>query len=199
MDNTPDASAETKDTKEMALHYMRTLIDVAREAFLILDSSLRVINASPMFYESFKVTKEETEGKLLYELGNGQWNIQELKQLLEEVLPEKKEVLNFEVTHTFESIGQKTIKLNAKQIDSVQLIILAMQDITNEKEMTDIIQKHTEELEIMVAKRTVELSDRIKELESLNKTMVGRELKMVELKKEMDIMKQHTDTKDSGQ
>jgi len=67
-----------KESKELALHYMQTLVDVARESFLILDADLRVISANPTFYNNFQVAKEKTENVLLYELGNGQWDIPEL-------------------------------------------------------------------------------------------------------------------------
>lgn len=184
MENNKTEYDTTKDTKEQALHYMKTLVDVARESFLILDADLRVVEANPTFYQSFKVTAEETENVLLYKLGNGQWDIPELKKLLEEILPEKKEVRDYDVTHTFETIGNKTMILNAKQIDSVQLIILAIEDITERKGLEGKLAEYTKELEIKVAERTKELADKIKELESLNKTMIGRELKMVELKQE---------------
>lgn len=124
---------DKEKSKELALHYMKTLVDVARESFLILDSRLTVVEANPTFYETFKVTPAETIGQLLYKLGNGQWDIPELKKLLEEILPEKKEVRDYEVTHTFETIGTKTIVLNAKQIDSLILIILALQDVTERR------------------------------------------------------------------
>lgn len=127
-------SGELEESKELAVHYMKTLVEVARESFLILDRDLRVISANDVFYQSFQVTPAQTENKLLYELGNGQWNIPELKKLLEEILPEKKVVKDYEVTHFFETIGEKTIVLNARQIDTVQLIILAMEDISARKE-----------------------------------------------------------------
>jgi two-component system CheB/CheR fusion protein len=180
---------KVKDTKEQALHYMKTLVDVARESFLILDADLRVVEANPTFYQSFRVTLKETENVLLYKLGNGQWNIPELKKLLEEILPDKKEVRDYGVTHKFETIGEKTILLNAKQIDSVQLIILAMEDVTDRKKMEEKLARHTKDLEKKVVERTADLGSRIKELESLNKSMVGRELKMVELKREIEKFK----------
>lgn len=185
MENTSDKKETEKDSQEQAIHYMKTLVDVARESFLILDAKLRVISANPTFYESFKVSLNETKDVLLYDLGNGQWDITELRKLLEEILPEKKEVRDYEVTHTFETIGRKTIVLNARQIDSVQLIILAMEDITPRKEIEEKLAENTRDLAIKVEERTKELTERVKELELLNKSMVGRELKMVELKKQI--------------
>ena len=189
MKNNEIKQSEGTEDKKIALHYMKTLVDVARESFLILDADLRVVEANPTFYNNFKVTAIETENVLLYKLGSGQWDIPELKKLLEEVLPEKKDVRNYEVTHNFETIGAKTIVLNAKQIDSVQLIIVAMEDVTKRKELELKISEYTKELEVKVAERTVALTDKIKELESLNKTMVDRELKMVELKGEIEELK----------
>ena len=188
MKNSKQLSVEKED-KEIALHYMKTLVDVARESFLILDSNLKVLSANPIFYQSFKVTSDQTENVPLYELGNGQWNIPELKKLLEEVLPKEKNVKNYEVTHIFEKIGEKTMLLNAGQIDAVQLIILAIEDVTERKGLEKKLAEYTKGLEVEVAKRTAELSDKIKDLDALNKTMVGRELKMVELKKEIEDLK----------
>ncbi len=175
--------------KELALHYMKTLVDVARESFLILDADLRVVSANPTFYQTFRVSKKQTEDILLYDLGNGQWDIPTLKSLLEDILPKKKVVENYEVNHIFQTIGEKTILLNSKQIDSVQLIILAMEDITERKELENKLVDYTRGLEIKVGERTGELTERIKELETINKTMTGRELKMVELKKEIEHLK----------
>jgi len=175
--------------KELAMRYMKTLVEVAREPFLILDSNLRVISASPVFYQNFKVLPEETEGKFIYDLGNKQWNIPNLIKLLREILPQQKIVKDFEVSHEFMSIGKKIILLNARQIDSVQLIILAMEDITERIELEAKKVDYTKKLEEEVVKQTKNLADRIKELETLNKTMIGRELKMVELKKEIEDLK----------
>ena len=189
---------EAKDSKELALHYMKTLAEVARESLLILSSDLRVISANPMFYENFQVSPGETETRLLYELGNGQWDIPELKKLMEDILPSKKVVKNYEVTHLFQKIGQKTILLNARQIDSVQLIILAMEDITTRKELEEKLAKNVKELASKVEERTAELSSRIQELETLNKSMIGRELKMVELKKEVEALRKRIKNGNGG-
>lgn len=189
MKTTTEKASDSAEPKRIALHYMETLVDVARESFLILDPELRVILANPTFYETFRVLPKQTEKVLLYELGNGQWDIPLLKSLLEEVLPEKKDVRNYEVQHTFQTIGKKTMLLNARQIDSEQLIVLAMEDISARKVLEEKLAEYTKGLEAIVAKRTEELTDRVKQLETMNTSMVGRELKMVELKKEIEILK----------
>lgn len=187
MTETKKKTNRSKESQELALHYMKTLVEVARESFLILDSNLRVVSANPTFYENFQVSPEQTENVLLYELGNGQWNIPILKSLLEEILPMKKVVKDYEVKHLFQKIGKKTILLNARQIDidTAHMIVLAMEDITVRKELEQKLAEYTSELELKVAERTREIADRVRDLESLNQVMVGRELKMIELKKEL--------------
>lgn len=189
MKNDKTKNSHFKESKKLALHYMKTLVDVARESFLILDSKLRVLSANPTFYKSFRVTLKQTENKHIYELGNGQWNTPELKKLLEEILPKEKTVNNYEVMHVFEKIGEKTMLLNAGQIDSVQLIILAIEDISLRKELEKKLSEYAQKLEVKVFERTKQLVDQVKELEILNRTMVGRELKMVELKEEIENLK----------
>lgn len=189
MDNNKIRLDHASKSREIALHYFETLVEVARESFLILDPKLRVITANPVFFKKFQVSKKETESRFLYDLGNGQWNIPELRKLLEEILPKKKVVKDYDVSHVFETIGEKTIELNARQIDTVQLIILAMEDITVRKNLEEKLAENIRTLEDRVRQRTAELDSRISELESLNKSMVGRELKMVELKKEIEALK----------
>lgn len=119
-----------KAKKVDAVKHAQDIITIVREPFLVLDSSLHVVTANPAFYKAFKVNKKDTEGILVYELGNQQWNIPRLRKLLEEVLPQKKETKKFKVSHNFPSIGPKVMLLHARQIDSVQLILLAIEDVT---------------------------------------------------------------------
>ena len=187
MENNKGKISELKGSKDLALHYMETLVEVARESFLILDLDLRVVSANPTFYQNFQVTPTQTVNVLLYDLGNGQWNIPELKRLLEEILPDKKVVKDYEVKHTFETIGEKTILLNARQIDidTVKMIVLAMEDITVRKELEEKLAKYTKGLEVKTVEQTGKLMNQVDELKLLNKVMVGRELKMIELKKKI--------------
>lgn len=178
---------------EVAWTYIRTVVDTIREPFLILDKDLRVLSANKTFYSVFQVTHEETEGTLVYELGNGQWNISKLRILLEDILPKHTHFEDFRVEHDFPKIGLKIMILNARQVhrtdDKTPIILLAMEDITMQIQLEDKMKRYTEELTLEVAKRTAELEDRVNELERLNKSMIGREVKMVELKKEIEELK----------
>lgn len=184
---------DLKKSQNIALNYMAVIANIARESFIILDPDLRVITANPIFYKVFCVTPEQTENKLLYDLGNGQWDIPELKKILEEILPQKKIVQDYEVTHNFEKIGQKTMLLNARQIDTEQLIIIAIEDYTVKKILENKLALNAKELTAKVVEQTKNLNQRILELEAMNKSMVDRELKMVELKKEIEALKKNNE------
>ncbi len=114
--------------------FAEALIDTIREGLLVLTPDLHVETANHSFYTTFKVSEAETVGKFIFDLGNGQWDIPDLRRLLEDILPEKKVMNDFEVTHTFEDIGERIMLLNARQLDSVQLILLAIEDVSGHKE-----------------------------------------------------------------
>lgn len=178
---------------DVAWTYIKTVVDTLREPFLILDKDLRVISANRTFYLLFHVTEKETVGKLVYNLGNGQWNISKLKILLEDILPKNSFFEDFKVEHEFPKIGFKIMMLNARRIythgEEKPIMLLAMEDITKQKHLEDQLKLYTKKLTVEVAKRTAELEKRVRELERLNKIMVGREIKMIELKNELEKLK----------
>lgn len=177
------------ETEQLYAQYIKALIETIRSPFLILDAKLRVVEANQAFYRTFMVSVKETEKKSVYKLGNGQWNIPALKKLLEDVLPAKKTVNDYEVDHNFPNIGAKIMLLNANQVDSMALILVAFEDVTAERALQKTLAQYTKDLEKKIAGRTEELSSRLEEVESLNKTMVGREIKMMELKTEIERLK----------
>lgn len=135
-----------------AYDYANDIVQTVREPLLILDAALKVITANKSFYESFLVRPEETEGRHIYELGNGQWNIPELKGQLEDVLPRQKSFSDFEVATEFPDIGLRTMVLNAREIrqdishpapsqfqqrEYDGMILLAIEDITERKKVED--------------------------------------------------------------
>lgn len=166
--------------------YVRALMETIRGPILILDSKLRVVEANEYFYSIFKVDKKETKEKLVYELGHGQWNIPSLKKLLENVLPFKKIVRDYEVEDNFPTIGMKVMLINACQVDSLQLIMVSFEDVTTERRIEKKAMDYSRSLKKEVTERTKQLAERIKELEEMNQSMIGREIKMVALKKELD-------------
>jgi len=115
--------------------YAENIIDTIREALVVLDTDIRVVSANRAFYEAFRTTPEETEGRLLYTLGNNQWDIPELRHLLEEILPNRTQMEGFVVEHTFPGIGRRVMNLNARKMradtTSGELILLAIEDITD--------------------------------------------------------------------
>ncbi|MBC7571976.1 MAG: PAS domain-containing protein [Spirosoma sp.] len=117
-----------------ARNYAEAIIATMRGPFLVLDATLRIKTANAAFYTTFKVREGETEGAFLYELGNAQWNIAELRVLLEKILPEKSTITDFEMTHTFPVIEERVMLLNAREIRSEtnieRLILLSIEDIT---------------------------------------------------------------------
>jgi len=178
---------------EVAWTYIRTVVDTVREPFLILDKNLQVLSANKTFYMVFLTTCEETEGKLVYQLGNGQWNIPKLKVLLEDILLKNIYFDEFKVEHDFPKIGHKIMVLNARRIyttdKKTEIMLLAMEDITKQAQLEDQLKEYTKKLTLEVAKRTEELESRVKELERINKVMVSREIKMADLKKEIESLK----------
>ena len=154
---------------EVAWTYIRTVIDTAREPFLILDEKLCVLSANKTFYNVFKVTKKATEGTKVYELGDGQWDIPALRMLLEKIIPKDAFFIDYEVDHVFPVIGRRIMLLNARRIYSSNterpIVLLAMEDVTKRKELEEMLRDYAHTLHTAVAQRTQELEQRVHELE----------------------------------
>jgi len=178
---------------EVAWTYIKTVVDTVREPFLILDENLQVLSANRTFYAFFQVTEKETEGKPVYDLGNGQWSAPKLRILLEDILPKNTHFEDFKVEHEFPRIGRKIMMLNARQIYTTNIdkpiMLLAMEDITKQKLLEEQLKVYTKSLTHEVAKRTAQLEARVKELEKLNRTMLRREKKMAEFEAELKKLK----------
>lgn len=130
------------------------ILDSIREPILVLDADFRVVKANRSFYRTFKVEPDETERNSVYDLGNRQWNIPRLRELLEKILPDNSKFYDFEVEHTFATIGLKIMHLNAcrieREVTENQLIFLAIEDVTDRI-------THKNRLEELVKTRTAEL------------------------------------------
>jgi len=121
-------------TTEAAQAFAQSIVDTVREPLVVLTPDLRVRSANRTFYRTFEVRPEATEGYLIYELGNRQWDIPALRRLLEEILPANAQFDDFEVEHEFETIGRRTMRLNARRLDAVDLILLALEDVTGRRQ-----------------------------------------------------------------
>jgi transcriptional regulator with GAF, ATPase, and Fis domain len=154
---------------ESSLEDFGDILDSIREPILVLASDLRVVKANRSFYRAFKVEPDQTEGTYIYDLGNRQWNIPGLRQLLEKILPDNAKVDDFVVEHTFATIGRKTMHLNGCRIEREttgdQLIFLAIKDVTeqiaHDKHLEKLVKKRTHEL--IAAKEAAESSREITE------------------------------------
>jgi|GEM_PF-2021747 len=126
------------------------ITDTVQESLLVLDRDLKVVSANETFYRVFEVRPEETRDRYIYEIGGGQWDIPELRTLLEDILPHNTAFEDFEVEHEFERIGRRTMLLNARRVyqqeQETEMILLAIQDITIRKEQERKIRDHQREL-----------------------------------------------------
>ena len=126
------------------------IVETVPSALLILDRNLNISSANRAFYQTFRTSPDETEGCLIYDLGNRQWDIPALRTLLESVIPHRASVEGFEVEHDFPTIGRRTMLVNARKIfrpgEHDGFILLAIEDVSEEraarKESNRTIQDH---------------------------------------------------------
>lgn len=169
--------------REEGWTYIKTVVDVLREPVLILDKDLRVMKANAPFYQFFQVEQEDTERKIVYELGNGQWDIPSLRNILEDILPKNTFFKGFEVAHEFPSIGRKVMMLNARQIHFTEtgnsnpfppIILLAIEDVTEMVHVAEMLSDHTKKFEALMTERTGGLDLKLKKLETEIKNLKRR-------------------------
>lgn len=154
--------------------YIKTVVDVVHEPVLILDKHFCVMSANEPFYRTFQVERKDTEGKLVYKLGNGQWNIPALRELLEEILPNNTFFNGFEVAHAFPAIGRKVMMLNARQIQYEHgaeaenfppIILLAIEDVTEMMTVAESLVEQIHRFENIYSERTKKLESQVAMLE----------------------------------
>jgi two-component system, chemotaxis family, CheB/CheR fusion protein len=141
--------------------YAEGIIETVRDPLLVLDGNTRVRSANPAFYKTFQVTPEETENRLLYDLGNREWDIPALRTLLEGILSKGEEVADYQIEQEFEHIGRRTMLLNARTIRRVagrpDEILLGFEDVTERKHSEEEVLRQNAELEERVRQRTTAL------------------------------------------
>jgi two-component system CheB/CheR fusion protein len=177
------------DLLNEAHDYSEALFATIHEPMLVLDKNLRVKSANKTFYKTFNVKEEDTEGILLYDLGNKQWDIPKLRELMENLLPKNSHFHDFEIAHTFPLIGEKTMVLNARRIlqkmNHEELILLAISDVTEQanakikiEESQEQLRKTKEHFEIATTAAEVgiwsmDIANQTLEWSSLHKKMWG--------------------------
>ncbi|MCC5660765.1 PAS domain-containing protein [Nostoc sp. XA010] len=132
-----DVLKRSAERLEQARNYAEAIVETVQVPLIVLDSDFRVNKANRSFYETFQVSPSQTAQSLIFELGNGQWNLPGLQQILEDILANDTTIENLEVEHRFEQIGQKTMLLNAWKIvqqGESQKILLAIEDISDRKQ-----------------------------------------------------------------
>ena len=137
-----DPLKRTLRAAEEARDYAEGMIETVREPLVVIDRDLRIQRATPAFYNTFLVSREETEGRLLYDLGNGQWNVPRLRELIGDALFRNRAFQDFEVKHDFPHIGRRTMRLNARRIsrdhDERPSVLLAIEDVTERREEAEV-------------------------------------------------------------
>src|SRR5688500_17999898 len=157
MEDVTERRAAEADLKALET-YAQNIVDTVREPLLILDTPFSVRSGSRAFYQTFRVSLEETENRLIYELGNGQWDIPDLRTLLEDIVPKSSVFNDFQLEHDFPVIGRRVMLLNARKLQAGhhgEQLVLAMEDVT---------ERRRAEEEVAKAKEASEMANRTKSL-----------------------------------
>jgi two-component system, chemotaxis family, CheB/CheR fusion protein len=154
---------------ERAKAYAESIVGTVREPLLVLDSALRVVSANPSFYQTFQTAPKKTVGQFVYDLGEGQWDLPELRRLLEEVVPARSEVKDLQVDRDIPGLGPRILRLNARRMEPAEeqppLVLLAIRDVTEREQAHRQTEAVAAELEKRVQERTADLARTVDELE----------------------------------
>jgi PAS domain-containing protein len=165
---------------EQSWTYIKTVVDVVREPMLILDKDFNVLAANEPFYKTFRVGPDETVGRFLYNLGNGQWKIPELQRFLSDILPKQTFFKGFEVAHDFPLIGRKVMIMNGRQLHFAHdanfpaIILLAMEDVTEMIAVAERMAGHVNKFEVNIAAQTDKMAADIKKLQKEIRALKGK-------------------------
>jgi two-component system CheB/CheR fusion protein len=166
------------DAAKRGLDFAEAIVETVREPLVILTQNLQVMKANKAFYDTFRAVPEETEGRLIYDLGTGQWNIPKLRELLENVLPAHSTFRDFEVTHEFEHVGRKVMLLNASEIFNpnaqARTILLAIEDATDRKQAEEELRTTNAELQHFAYALTHDLQEPLRMVVNFTE-LLGRE------------------------
>ena len=186
------------DLLNESYEYSEAIITTMHEPMLVLGNDLRVKSANKAFYTKFGVTAEQTEGVLLYNLGNKQWDIPALRELLEDIIPNNSQFYNYEVKHTFLHLGEKIMSLNASRIiqktHREHLILLIIADITEVRQL--ILEKELREKELLnreIRERKEEklrlekaVDERTQEIKEANESLEDKNTALLKMNKELE-------------
>jgi two-component system CheB/CheR fusion protein len=186
------------DLLNESYEYSEAIVRTMHEPMLVLGKDLRVKSANKSFYKKFEVTEEQTEGVRLYDLGNGQWNIPALRELLEDIIPKNSQFYNYEVRHRFLNLGEKIMSLNANRIiqkaHREHLILLVISDITEVRQL--LLEKELREKELLskeIRERTEEkvklesaVNERTQQLKEANESLEDKNTALQNMNKELE-------------
>ena len=162
-------------TIEEARKYAEDIVNTVQYPLVLLDSELKIISANLSFYKAFKVESNEIVKKTLFEIGEQQWDIPKLRNLLEYLRNEKQPLNNFEVEKNFPKIGHKIMLLNATQVysEGKKIFLLSIEDITHRKEFEEKLKKHATEIEIANKSKSDFLANMSHELRTPLNAIIG--------------------------